>query len=109
MDRANKGDWVKIHTVVLKPGHRAPKLPEETLQVPLEMWVKGALEEENASLGDDVTVRTITGRVVKGRLDEIRPAYRHSFGSFMPVLQNIGIELRALMEKGERHDFGQKL
>jgi len=105
MDKAKKGEWVRIHTVVLKPGKRAPKLPEETLQVPLEMWVKGALLEENASLGDDVTVRTITGRVVKGRLDSIRPSYRHSFGSFMPVLQDIGIELRALMKKGERHDF----
>jgi hypothetical protein len=109
MDKAKKGDWIKIHTVVLKPGQRAPKLPEETLQVPLEMWVKGALLEENASLGDDVTVMTITGRVVKGRLDGIHPSYKHSFGSFMPVLQDIGIELRALMKKGERHDFEQKL
>ncbi|MCB2145390.1 MAG: 2-amino-4-ketopentanoate thiolase [Deltaproteobacteria bacterium] len=109
MGKAKKGDWVKIHTVILKPGQRAPKLPEETLHVPLEMWVKGALVEEKASLGDDVTVRTITGRLVEGRLDDILPAYRHSFGSFMPVLQDIGIELRALMEKGERHDVEQKL
>lgn len=100
MEKAEKGDWVKIHSVVLKPGQRAPKLPEETLAVPLEMWVKGFLQEESASLGDEVTVRTMTGRVVKGRLEEVRPAFRHSFGSFMPVLQDIGIELRALMEKG---------
>ena len=109
MEKAKKGDWVRIHTVVLKPGQRAPKLPPETLEVPLEMWVKGALIEDEASPGDDVTVRTMTGRVVKGRLEDIRPAFKHSFGSFMPVLQDIGMELRDLVEKGERHDFKQKL
>ena len=69
MDKAKKGDWVEIHTVVLKPGQRAPKLPAETLQVPLEMWVERRTFRREASPGDDVTVRTMTGRVVKGRLD----------------------------------------
>ena len=109
MNKAKKGDWVRIHAVVLKPGQRAPNLPAETLEIPLEMWVKGALLEENASLGDDVTIQTITGRMVKGWLDDICPSYKHSFGSFMPVLQDIGMELRDLVEKGERHDFEQKL
>ncbi len=98
MNIAKKGEWVRIHTVVLKPGQRAPRLPEETLQAPLEMWVKGILLEETASAGDDVTVRTMTGRIVKGRLNDIHPTWIHSFGSFVPVLQDIGMELRALME-----------
>ena len=40
---ARKGDWVRIHNIVLKVGERASTIPEETQNVPLEMWDKGFL------------------------------------------------------------------
>ena len=101
MDKAKRGDWVRIHKIILEPGNRASNLPEETLGVPLEMWVKGILLEEKALLGDDVTVRTVTGRNVRGRLRAICPSYNHSFGSFIPELQAVGDELRRILMEGE--------
>ncbi len=105
---ARNGDWVRIHAVVLDPDQRSARLPAETAQVPLEMWVKGALIEERAELGDAVTVHTATGRVVRGRLDAVHPAYGHGFGTFVAELHEIGLELRHVME-GERHDSEPQL
>ena len=36
---AKKGDWVRIHRVVLPAEGRNPNLPADTAKVPLEMWV----------------------------------------------------------------------
>ena len=105
---ARKGDWVRIHAVVLAPDQRSARLPAETGQVPLEMWIKGALIEETAELGDAVTVRTVTERVVGGRLDAVHPAYDHGFGTFVSELHEIGLELRHVMEGG-RHDSEPQL
>ena len=43
------------------------------------MWVKGFARAE-AELGDEVTVETMTGRIVTGRLSAINPGYFHTFG-----------------------------
>ena len=40
---AHKGDWVRVHSVVLTKELRAPQVPDDTGKVPLEMWVKGRL------------------------------------------------------------------
>lgn len=101
MDDVKKGDWVRAHRIVLSPEQRAAKLPEETRLVPLEMWVCGLLLNEKASIGDPVTVRTVTGRIVEGRLESVHPFYDHSFGAFVPELQAIRQELRDLMREGE--------
>jgi len=103
MGKIKKGDWVQIYSVVLLPDQRASNLPEETQKVPLEMWVTGTLREEEASIGDDVTIRTVTGRMVQGRLEALHPSYRHSFGSFVPELQAIRQELFGLMKEGGWH------
>ena len=44
-EHIEKGTWVQIHRIVLREGQRAPQVPVETQQVPLEMWVKGFLAE----------------------------------------------------------------
>ncbi len=44
--KAKKGDWVKIHSIVLQPEERAPQVPEDTKKVPLETWVKGFLLDD---------------------------------------------------------------
>lgn len=43
---AKKGDWVRIHSVVLKAEERTAKIPEDTMKCDLEMWTKGELQED---------------------------------------------------------------
>ena len=88
---ANKGDWVRIHRVVLQPNERAAAVPEDTKRVPLELWVKGTLCAD-AEIGEEVSVVTRTGRIVAGTLLEVNPHYEHSFGAFVPELQRAGDE-----------------
>ncbi len=97
---AKIGDWVSIHVVVLQPEQRAiSALPEDTQKVPLEMWVKGHLDQD-AEIGDTVTVTTRTGRVVEGKLLEVNPCYTHSFGEYVPELQQAGDIAREILFGG---------
>ncbi len=96
---AKKGDWVNIYSVVLKPEERAPQVPDDTKKVPLETWVKGFLHED-AKLNDEVTVKTLTGRIVKGKLVDEAPTYSHSYGDHIPELLQIGIDLREFLFGG---------
>jgi 2-amino-4-ketopentanoate thiolase alpha subunit len=96
--RAKRGDWVQIHNVILPPGQRASQVPEDTQKVPLEMLLKGFLNEPEAELGQDVTITTVIGRQVQGKLVAIAPAYPHNFGKPIPELLTVGSELRALLE-----------
>jgi len=97
---AKKGDWVKIHRVLLEPSQRAPQVPEDTARVPLEMRLNGFLLEETAVPGQEVGIRTLAGREVRGTLVEIQPRYTHTFGQPIPELLEIGIRARALLEEG---------
>lgn len=96
---ASKGEWVMIHNIVLAPSERAPQVPDDTKEVPLEMWVRGFLTHD-ASLQQEVEVVTLTGRTVKGRLVEIRPAYSHNFGQHVPEQMAIGRQLREYLFGG---------
>ncbi|MCR4399108.1 MAG: 2-amino-4-oxopentanoate thiolase subunit OrtA [Firmicutes bacterium] len=100
MGTARKGDWVQVHSVVLRPGERAPQVPPDTAAVPLEMRVKGFLLRD-AAVGDEVEVRTMTGRIVAGRLVSVNPPYRHDFGEPIPELLAVGRELREILGGGE--------
>ena len=95
-----KNSWVRIHKVILNPEERAPQVPDDTKKVPLEMWTKGFLLED-AKIGDEVTVETVTGRRETGKLIEVNPAYNHSFGNFIPELLQIDKQVRQLLEGGE--------
>ena len=48
---AKKGDWVRIHNIVLEVGERATNIPEETKTVHLEMWNKGCLLKDGVIIG----------------------------------------------------------
>lgn len=96
---AKHGDWVRIHNIVLEVGQRAKNIPEDTQNVPLEMWVKGFLINEEANIGDKVKVETYIGRIVEGTLVEVNPSYSHDFGKAVPELLYIGRQARALLEK----------
>lgn len=97
--KAVKGDWVRIYNVVLEVGERATNIPEDTQNVPLEMWDKGFLLDEEAEIGDKVKVETYIGRVVEGTLLEINPFWEHDFGKAVPELLYIGRQARELLSK----------
>lgn len=99
-DEIAKGTWVEIHSIVLPPGQRAPQVPEETRQVPLEMRVKGFLTAA-ASLGQTAEIETAAGRRVKGTLSAANPSYDHGFGPPIPELSAVGGEVRKILANGE--------
>ncbi|MBS4535394.1 2-amino-4-ketopentanoate thiolase [Clostridium sp. D2Q-14] len=104
MSDAKKGDWVRIYNVVLKASERAPQVPEDTKKVPLEMWDKGYLINDEATMGDIVEVETYIGRRIKGKLLEVNPYYDHSYGKCVPELLYIGRQLRTLLEVGDENE-----
>ncbi|QEK12086.1 2-amino-4-ketopentanoate thiolase [Crassaminicella thermophila] len=101
--KASKGDWVLIHNIVLCSNERAPQVPDDTKKVPLESWVKGFLQHD-AEVGEEVQVRTITGRLEKGKLIDVNPTYKHNYGNFVPELLQIGIKLRKILYGGEANE-----
>lgn len=97
-ERVAAGSWVEIHGVVLRPGERAPRVPEDTRAVPLEMRVKGFLVGP-AAPGEEAEIVTPAGRRLRGTLTEVNPAYTHGFGSPIPELSTIGQEVRGLLAR----------
>lgn len=101
--KANKGDWVVVHNIVLNSIDRAPQVPEDTKSVPLEMWVKGFVHND-ANLGDEVRVTTITGREVDGKLVDINPYYTHDYGKFVPEILQIGLQVKEVLFGGDSNE-----
>jgi hypothetical protein len=91
---AQKGDWVEIGRQLLDPADRSPNLPPETADKPLLMWVKGFAMGE-ADLGEELSIETMTGRQVTGKLSAVNPGYFHTFGDPIPELTRVGKDLRA--------------
>lgn len=97
-ERIEAGAWVEIHRIVLPADGRAPQVPQDTQQVPLEMRVKGFLAVP-AVCGDEVEIVTPTGRRLRGTLIENNPAYTHGFGAPLPELALIGSEAREILRQ----------
>ncbi|HOE57891.1 MAG TPA: 2-amino-4-oxopentanoate thiolase subunit OrtA [Bacillota bacterium] len=100
MKSAKKGDWVQIHQILLKPGERAPQVPEDTKKVPLELWIKG-IALHDAEVGSIVEIKTSTGRKVKGTLRTVNPRYNHDFGDFVPELLKVDMQLKEILFGGD--------
>lgn len=100
MTQANKGDWVQIHQIVMKVGERAPQVPDDTKNVPLELWVKGTLQQD-ANIGDIVEIKTVTGRKVTGKLVSVHPSYNHDYGKFVNELHKIDAQLKKILYGGD--------
>jgi len=94
---AKKGHWVQISQVVLEQGQRAPNLPEDTAKTPLTLLVKGFLMDD-ANLGDTVTITTVVGRTVTGKLVTVDPSYDHSFGAPPKGFMSISSKLREILQ-----------
>ncbi len=103
MKSAKKGDWVQIHQIVLKPGERAPQVPDDTKKMPLELWVKGTALHD-AKIGEDIEIKTVTGRIVKGELRAVNPRYVHDFGNFVPELLSVDKQLKEILFGGDSND-----
>lgn len=88
------GTWVELHRVVLIPSERAPQVPADTHEVPLELRCRGLLVDDTA-LGDAAEVVSLAGRRLTGTLVEANPGYVHGFGSPVPALAGAGQALRA--------------
>ncbi|MEC9489066.1 MAG: 2-amino-4-oxopentanoate thiolase subunit OrtA [Halanaerobium sp.] len=101
-EKARRGDWVQIHQNLLSPAERAPQLPAETRDVPLEFRVKGYLQDEEAIIGDEVEIKTVIGRTYRGELEGINPRFAHTFGRPVPELLPVGRELKELLKEGGR-------
>ena len=101
----SSGSWVEIHEIILEPGARAPQVPEDTKEVPLELKARGFLIRD-ACLGDRAEIRTLSGRILSGVLSEVNPGYSHSFGRPIQELVQIGYELKRLLaeNRGEEKD-----
>lgn len=88
-----KNSYVEVHNVIFKGGERTAKLPEDTKNVPYEMYQKGFLLDD-AILGDIVEIETITGRKVKGKLVKVNPTFDLGYGNFVPHILKIKKILR---------------
>ena len=97
-ERVAAGAWVELHRILLSPGERAPRVPPETQAVPLELAVKGRLVAD-AAIGGEAEIETAAGRRLRGTLRAVSPAYTHGFGPPEPALQDVGLELRALLRE----------
>jgi hypothetical protein len=95
-----KGKWVQIRKVVLEASERAKHIPEDTKKQPLIMWVKGFLLE-NAELGNQVQIETVTGRIEIGTLIEVEPSFKHNYGEFVPEILQIDRILRKQVDNDE--------
>lgn len=100
-DVAKKGDWVRVKNTVLKVGERAPQIPDVTKKVPLEMFINGFLQEDQAKVGDQVRITSLAERTLSGTLVEIMPGYKVDYGRPQPELLAIGPELRAILKESE--------
>ena len=96
--KAKKGNWVRIYNVVLSAKERSSNLPEDTKKVPLEMWDKGFLLNEEASIGDKVSVETIIGRKITGKLVEVNPSFDISYGDCVVETLYIGKQLKDMLD-----------
>lgn len=93
-----KGTWVEIVKVVLPSEERSNAIPEETKRTPLMMWVRGNTLE-NSDLGEVVEIETISGRIVKGKVTQVEPAYTHSFGKYIGDISYIGKQAKEILYK----------
>jgi len=96
---AKKGDWVRIHSILMEAGKRALGIPEDTSKVPYELWDKGFLISDEAKIGDEVEIETITSRRITGTLLEINPTYKHNFGEFVPEIIMMDKQLKETMRE----------
>ncbi len=97
-----KGTYVEITKEVLTKEQRAPQVPEDTKNTPLLMKVKGFLTQDG-TIGEEVTIKTVLNRELKGKLTSDNPRYSHDFGDIVPELFKVREGLKNFMNTGEQN------
>lgn len=87
-----KGSYVLIEKIVLNKEERARNIPADTKEKPLIMHTKGFLMFD-ANIGDEVEIKTMTGRKEKGILIEANTFYDHSFGKYVDEVMQIRLQI----------------
>ena len=101
MATVKKGDWVQVENIVLPAGQRAPQVPEDTQACDLKLWVKGIIQQD-AEMGEEVEIKTVTGRMAKGILCGVSPRYIHDYGEFQPELLKVELQLKEILFGGDK-------
>lgn len=99
MAEAVRGDMVLIHQDILSPEERAENIPDCTKSVPYEVWIKGFLLDETASIGGSVRIETFIGRTLSGTLVKVNPGYDHGFGKPPLLLITASLEARSRLSE----------
>ena len=73
------GTRVQLRWTLLEPSERAAGLPDDTAALPYVLRVRGVLIEA-AAPDSPARVRTASGRVVAGTLEDPAPSDDHTFG-----------------------------
>ena len=94
-----KGSWVEIENCVLKSEERSSNLPEDTRNTDLTMWLRGFLIDVSANIGDEVTIKTLSGRRVSGKLCDTKPKHQYDYGDTIVELIEIGEELKEALKQ----------
>jgi hypothetical protein len=80
----SKGSFVQIEKMLLSPEQRAPQVPDDTKKTPYMLWINGFLLND-ANMGDEVEIKTLIGRIQKGKLVDNNVKYSHDFGN--PIVE----------------------
>jgi len=91
-----QGSWVQIKRTILEAKERTANIPNDTKTVPLIMWIKGYLMEDG-TIGDNVEIKTVTGRIEQGILIAVNPTFYHNYGEFIPELLKIRTQVKEMI------------
>lgn len=90
MSKIPKGTWVEVERNLIAADRRISARPLDLAKLPsYAVRVSGFLLED-AELGQQVRIRTITGKLHTGKLRIQSPSYGHSFGHTVPELLRFG-------------------
>jgi 2-amino-4-ketopentanoate thiolase alpha subunit len=92
------GSWVEVRQTVIRAGERAPNVPADTAGVDFTARIRGFLITD-APMGAEVTIRTLAGRQVSGRLTDVNPRNPADFGDPVPELLALGDEARRVLDR----------
>src|SRR5699024_8361555 len=98
MIKVMKNEWVEIESILMKVSERSELLPSDTAGVPLKSYSQGFLINDEASIGDNVSIKTLSNREISGKLIDLSPEFVHDFGKPVSELLNVGLELRQIMD-----------
>ena len=98
MSKIKKNDWIEISDTLLTPENRASGLPEDTSFLSYKLRVRG-FAQSDGNIGEKITIKTVTGRVVIGEAEKINPYYDHDFGDCIPELIKVRTDLKELIKK----------